>query len=120
MNEVRPGPSSPRGLHSPRSFTRPQRLSITKGTTIVVSPPEDEEQQGEHAKSTGTASPGYSNFSDKSVLAEIHPLERRLNETPPSKRKSKKLLWILIVAVILLLALIVGLAVGLSRKHTKR
>ena len=122
MNEVRPGPSSPR-LHSTRSFTRPQRLSITKGTTIVVSPPEDE-VPGDHEKSTGTASPGYSNFSEKSALTEIHPLERRYEtetDTPtPPKRKSKRFWLIVIVGILLLLALIIGLAVGLSQKHSKR
>jgi hypothetical protein len=91
-----------------------------KGTTIVVTPPEDEELPMDPEDTTHSSSIGHSSgvFSEKSAFEREQVGENRNEQS--KRRRRRKITWALSILVILLLAIVIGLAVGLSRKDSKR
>jgi hypothetical protein len=107
-------------FQSPRSPRPPQLVLPEEVQGVIVTHEVDVQSTKKFPDGTRNPSPSppYSQsiFSEKSVSAEERPTQRR----PAAQLLLRRRLFIILaVAVTVLLALIIGLAAGLSKKHTK-
>ena len=111
--------SKRKSLQSIKSINLPSPLPISKEGPIVVQHDIDVEslhKEPNSAKTTSTPHAySHSVVSEKSVFAEEQP--KRTRVLGPFGKK--KCILLLGISFLLLVALVIGLAVGLTRKHSR-